>query len=104
MQKVYLRSCSIITIFTGLHFSKSQEFSTLAPEANIYKLVGPVLLKQDKNEATMAVNGRLDFIEKEIKRIEGQIKDLQGKNEGKRIALMKLQSEIQQAQHAQQAT
>lgn len=44
----------------------------------------------------MAVNGRLDFIEKEIKRIEGQIKDLQGKNEGKRMEVMKLQSEMQQ--------
>ena len=43
-----------------------QEFKTLKDKANVYKLVGPVLLKQDKNEAVMAVNGRLDFIEKEM--------------------------------------
>jgi prefoldin beta subunit len=42
------------------------EFAGLDDESNIYKLVGPVLLKQDKTEATMAVNGRLEFIEKEM--------------------------------------
>lgn len=42
------------------------EFNQLDDDANIYKLVGPVLLKQEKTEATMAVNGRLEFIEKEM--------------------------------------
>jgi len=42
------------------------EFAGLDDESNIYKLVGPVLLKQDKSEATMAVNSRLEFIEKEM--------------------------------------
>jgi chaperonin cofactor prefoldin len=42
------------------------EFAGLDDESKIYKLVGPVLLKQDKTEATMAVNGRLEFIEKEM--------------------------------------
>lgn len=42
------------------------EFAQLDDESNIYKLVGPVLLKQEKAEATMAVNGRLEFIEKEM--------------------------------------
>ncbi|KAL9625499.1 MAG: hypothetical protein Q9160_000209 [Pyrenula sp. 1 TL-2023] len=82
--------------------SVQKEFSTLASEANIYKLVGPVLLKQDKNEASMAVNGRLDFIDKEIKRIEKQINDLQDRNEGKRMEVIQLQSKIQQ--QAQQAS
>lgn len=42
------------------------EFDKLDEDSRIYKIVGPVLLKQDKNEAVMAVNGRLDFIEKEM--------------------------------------
>lgn len=42
------------------------EFNQLDDESNIYKLVGPVLLKQEKSEALMAVNGRLEFIEKEM--------------------------------------
>lgn len=43
-----------------------QEFAKLSEAANIYKLVGPVLLKQDRSEAVLAVDGRLDFIEKEM--------------------------------------
>lgn len=43
-----------------------QEFTKLAEDANIYKLVGPVLLKQEKSEAVLAVNGRLEYIEKEM--------------------------------------
>lgn len=42
------------------------EFDKLDEDSKIYKIVGPVLLKQDKNEAVMAVNGRLEFIEKEM--------------------------------------
>jgi prefoldin beta subunit len=38
----------------------------LKDDASIYKLVGPVLLKQDKTEAVLAVDGRLDFIDKEM--------------------------------------
>lgn len=43
-----------------------QEFDLLDDEANIYKQIGPVLLKQDKTEAVMSVNGRLEFIDKEM--------------------------------------
>ncbi|GAT24478.1 prefoldin subunit 6 [Aspergillus luchuensis] len=61
-----------------------KEFNSLDDESNIYKLIGPVLLKQEKSEALMAVNGRLEFIEKEIKRIEGQIQENQDKSDKKR--------------------
>ena len=40
-----------------------------------------MLLKQDKTEALMSVNGRLEFIEKEIRRFEIQIKGIQEKSE-----------------------
>lgn len=43
-----------------------KEFASLDDDSNIYKLVGPVLLKQEKSEAVMAVDGRLEFIEKEM--------------------------------------
>jgi prefoldin beta subunit len=43
-----------------------QEFSGLDDGANIFKLIGPVLVKQDKSEAIMAVGGRLEFIEAEM--------------------------------------
>lgn len=40
----------------------NQEFNSLADDANIYKLVGPVLLKQDTTEAKSTVDGRLEYI------------------------------------------
>lgn len=76
------------------------EFALLKDDANIYKLVGPVLLKQDKTEAVMSVNGRLEFIEKEIKRMEGQITDNENKSEGLKGQIIQLQSQAQQGQAA----
>jgi prefoldin beta subunit len=46
--------------------AETQEFDILDDDANIYKQIGPVLLKQDKTEAVMSVNGRLEFIEKQM--------------------------------------
>lgn len=43
-----------------------KEFDKLKDEETIYKLVGPVLLKQDKVEVEGTVNGRLEFIGKEM--------------------------------------
>ncbi|PNS21876.1 hypothetical protein CAC42_474 [Sphaceloma murrayae] len=75
-----------------------KEFSSLADDANIYKLVGPVLLKQETAEAKSTVDGRLDFIEKEIKRVEGQIGSIQEKSEGKKMEIFQLQNQMQQTQ------
>ncbi|OQE47480.1 hypothetical protein PENCOP_c001G08842 [Penicillium coprophilum] len=80
------------------------EFAQLDDDSNIYKLVGPVLLKQDKTEATMAVNSRLEFIEKEIKRIEGEINTTQEKSEKMRSELIQLQSQAQQQAAAASAS
>ncbi|KAL4985020.1 Prefoldin [Aspergillus falconensis] len=76
--------------------SVQAEFNSLDDDASIFKLIGPVLLKQDKTEALMAVNGRLEFIEKEIQRIEGQIKENQDKSDKKRAEIVQYQSQIQQ--------
>lgn len=79
----------------------SAEFSTLSDSSNIYKLIGPVLLKQDKTDAVTSVNGRLEFIEKEIKRTEGRIKELQEGGEKKRVEVMSLQQKMQARQQGQ---
>lgn len=42
------------------------EFKKLKDGEEIYKLIGPALLKQDKVEAEGTVNGRLEFIGKEM--------------------------------------
>ncbi|KAF2869195.1 Prefoldin [Massariosphaeria phaeospora] len=77
-----------------------KEFDLLADDANIYKQIGPVLLKQDKTEAVMGVNGRLEFIDKEINRFEKQIKDIQDKSEKLKMDIMQIQSSAQQSQQA----
>lgn len=43
-----------------------QEFAGLDDDAKVYKLVGPVLLKQDTSEAKSTVESRLEYIEKEM--------------------------------------
>ncbi|KAF2169600.1 hypothetical protein M409DRAFT_64684 [Zasmidium cellare ATCC 36951] len=78
--------------------SVQKEFKTIDDDAKIYKLVGPVLLKQEPSEAKSTVEGRLEFIEKEIKRIEGSIKEIQDKSEGKKMEILQIQSQMQQAQ------
>ncbi|KAJ4341640.1 Prefoldin subunit 6 [Didymella glomerata] len=80
-----------------------KEFDLLDDEANIYKQIGPVLLKQDKTEALMSVNGRLEFIEKEIRRFETQIKGIQDKSEKLKVEIIQIQNATQQQQQAQAA-
>lgn len=75
-----------------------KEFASLDSSANIYKLVGPVLLKQDRSEAVLAVDGRLEFIDKEIKRVEKQIQDMQTKSENTKMEVYRLQTQMQQSQ------
>ncbi|KAK7193089.1 prefoldin subunit [Paraphaeosphaeria sporulosa] len=84
----------------GVALTMAQEFDLLADDANIYKQIGPVLLKQDKTEAVMSVSARLDFINKEIARIEKQIKDVQDKSEKVKMDIIQIQSAAQQAQEA----
>lgn len=78
-----------------------KEFDGLADESGIYKLVGPVLLKQDRTEAISAVDGRLEYIGKEINRTEDRIKELQTATDNKRVELMQLQQKMQMASQGQ---
>ncbi|KAF3053503.1 hypothetical protein E8E11_010850 [Didymella keratinophila] len=80
-----------------------KEFDLLDDEANIYKQIGPVLLKQDKTEALMSVNGRLEFIDKEIRRFETQIKGIQDKSEKLKVEIIQIQNAAQQQQQVQAA-
>ncbi|KAI0325980.1 Prefoldin beta-like protein [Cubamyces sp. BRFM 1775] len=61
-----------------------KEFASLTEDNTVYKLVGPVLVKQDQAEAKQNVDTRLEFIKSEIKRVEGQLKDLGDKSEQKK--------------------
>lgn len=80
-----------------------KEFEALSDDSKVFKMVGPVLLKQDRSEALGAVNGRLEFIAKSIKDTEDRIKELQGTSEMKRSELMQLQQKMQSAAQGQVA-
>ncbi|AEO59778.1 hypothetical protein MYCTH_2308301 [Thermothelomyces thermophilus ATCC 42464] len=72
-----------------------KEFSKLKDDETIYKLIGPVLLKQDRVEAESTVKGRLEFIEKEISRLESHIKETQGKMDKKKSEIIQIQASAQ---------
>ena len=80
-----------------------KEFDALSHDAKVFKMVGPVLLKQERSEALTAVNGRLEFIAKSIKDTEDRIKELQETSEKKRLELMQLQQKMQSAAQGQVA-
>ncbi|GAA5829474.1 hypothetical protein JCM3766R1_001110 [Sporobolomyces carnicolor] len=73
-----------------------KEFASLAPENQVYKLIGPILMKQDQDEAKHNVEKRLEWIEGEIKRTETNLKSLEGKLESKKLEIMHIQTQIKQ--------
>ncbi|ODV71802.1 tubulin-binding prefolding complex subunit YKE2 [Cyberlindnera jadinii NRRL Y-1542] len=72
-----------------------KEFESLDDDAKIYKLTGPVLLPQDKAEAEMNVDKRIEFIKKEIERAEGSITTTQAKLDQAREKLIQIRSSLQ---------
>ncbi|TPX59212.1 hypothetical protein SpCBS45565_g07804 [Spizellomyces sp. 'palustris'] len=74
----------------------AKEFDLMKEDATVYKLIGPVLVKQEKVEATSNVKKRIEFITSEIKRLETQIKELEQKQDAKRAEVMQLQQAYQQ--------
>eukprot|EP01102_Stenamoeba_stenopodia_P001487 TRINITY_DN11297_c0_g1_i1.p2 TRINITY_DN11297_c0_g1~~TRINITY_DN11297_c0_g1_i1.p2 ORF type:complete len:123 (+),score=53.03 TRINITY_DN11297_c0_g1_i1:51-419(+) len=68
-----------------------KEFELVGADAEVFKLVGPALLKQDLEEAKANVTKRLDFIKKELERLESVALDLGKKQEEKKQKIMELQ-------------
>ena len=71
--------------------SVKKEFEILEPSGIIWKLVGPVMVKQDRDEARANVDKRIEFITGDIAKAEEAIKILENEFEVKREELMKLQ-------------
>ena len=81
------------------------EFKMLDDDSNVYKLVGPILAKQDLAEAKENVQQRLTHIEKSIAEFEAlekefakQVSDKSVSLKGKQNELQKLAMAIQSAQ------
>ncbi|XP_041069104.1 prefoldin subunit 6 [Carcharodon carcharias] len=75
-----------------------EELDLLESTNSVFKLIGPVLVKQDLEEAKSTVAKRLEYINGEIKRYEGQMKELEKKSEQQRETLAKLQQDFQKVQ------
>ncbi|KAJ9518297.1 hypothetical protein QJQ45_010216 [Haematococcus lacustris] len=60
-----------------------EELKVLGEDANVYKLVGPALVKQDLIEAKSNVSKRISYIKAELDRVDGQIKAFEGKSKEK---------------------
>ncbi|XP_065420023.1 prefoldin subunit 6 isoform X2 [Chrysemys picta bellii] len=75
-----------------------EELGLLDATNTVYKLIGPVLVKQDMDEAKATVSKRLDYIAGEIKRYELQMQESEKKAEQQREVLARLQQEYQRAQ------
>jgi len=75
-----------------------EELDLLDSQNTVYKLIGPVLVKQDADEAKATVAKRLEYINGEIQRYESLLKDMEKKSEAHREVLSSLQQEYQRAQ------
>jgi prefoldin beta subunit len=71
------------------------EFNMLAEDANVFKLVGPVLAKQDLAECKTNVTKRIEFIGKEINRLAALETEFQGKVTDKTANIKKMQNDMQ---------
>jgi len=74
----------------------SQELALLKDDAEVFKLIGPVLIKQDILEAKGNVSKRINFITSEMKRTDDQMALLEKKQEAKRTQIMDLQVKLQE--------
>lgn len=74
-----------------------EELNRLDESSNVFKLIGPALIKQDPVEAKANVTKRLDYIKGELDRVEIQLKSLETKAAEKQSEIMKLQKRLQPA-------
>ncbi|XP_071313962.1 prefoldin subunit 6 [Trachinotus anak] len=75
-----------------------EELDLLDSTNTVYKLIGPVLVKQELDEAKATVAKRLEYINGEIQRYETLLKDMEKKSDQHREVLSSLQQEFQKAQ------
>ncbi|CAI5438492.1 unnamed protein product [Caenorhabditis angaria] len=78
------------------------ELQLLGDDAKVFKLIGAVLVGQDLEEAKSTVDKRLEFIEAEIKRVEGSLGECTSKTNSQREKIMAMQKSYAAAAAAAQ--
>jgi hypothetical protein len=82
-------------VFFFFENKRAQELERLEDDANVYKLIGPVLIKQDLVEAKSNVEKRLEFIQNETERLDKMVKSMENKQETKHREILELQKKLQ---------
>ncbi|CAB3373223.1 prefoldin subunit 6 [Cloeon dipterum] len=77
-----------------------EELDLLKPSNTVYKLMGPVLVKQDIEEAKMNVDKRIKYISSEVERQNKMLADQEEKMQATKDNLTKAQAQMQQIQKA----
>uniref|UniRef100_A0A1Q3FB00 Probable prefoldin subunit 6 n=1 Tax=Culex tarsalis TaxID=7177 RepID=A0A1Q3FB00_CULTA len=72
-----------------------EELQLLKPTNTVYKLYGPVLVKQELEESKQNVTKRIEYINKELKKCTENIQQLESKQDKYRANLQKLQRQYQ---------
>ncbi|EAT47812.1 AAEL001103-PA [Aedes aegypti] len=72
-----------------------EELQLLKPTNTVYKLYGPVLVKQELEESKQNVAKRIEYINKELKKCTENIASLEQKQDKYRANLQKLQRQYQ---------
>ncbi|CAF0926155.1 unnamed protein product [Didymodactylos carnosus] len=93
MKKYVAQQQNLYVTKTENEFVK-QEFETLEADATVYKLIGPVLIKQELSEGKETVEKRLVYCDGELKRLTTMIKDTEKKLETHREVIAKIQQQI----------
>lgn len=75
----------------------SQELELLGDSSTVYKLVGPVLMKNDLDDAKQTVSKRLEFITGEKQKLEKSIQEKEKKGDEIAKKVQEIQGAMQQA-------
>ncbi|KAL2935364.1 Prefoldin subunit 6 [Bienertia sinuspersici] len=86
------------TVQVGENELVLKELDLLSEDANVYKLIGPVLVKQDLAEANANVRKRIEYISAELKRLDATLQDMEEKQNSKKDGIYKIQQKIQALQ------
>ncbi|KAL3913757.1 MAG: hypothetical protein SGILL_006365 [Bacillariaceae sp.] len=73
-----------------------QELILLDSSTNVYKMVGPVLIKNSLDDAKDTVSKRLEFIMDEKKRLEDKVEELETRGKAISAKVQQMQASLQQ--------
>ena len=74
-----------------------QELDLLDNNSNVYKMVGPVLIKNSLEDARDTVKKRIEFITSERKRLEDKAQELESRGNEISIKVQEMQAKLQSA-------